>query len=393
MSRRLRLASMLSSTVLACLGLCQQALAGPAMNLSSAQYVQYGDGQSYSLPFAVIDQCGGTKAGCPYYVPSSPGQIDNLVVLATGTENGPTTTNFLGMDNAYRTPDGAGGAPFFRPDASNSRGSQGSITGNLSNTWDASLSSLKTFLGSEQMVFFFNNNQTKSGGTATESLAAWARVWITDDTGANLGYYDFTNRGGRYALFTEGGGGTFMGDVGTYNSLGGAPLAGDNTATDYVLSGGAICRNNFGIPVSCSTTSNKPVDHNLGANEAAYAILFPELNAQMNSLFSTVLDDAILSKYTFHADIRLGCDAATAPGNCTGDLRGGVPFGRDLNNGYEQIFMGRAAQFGCTASEPGCSQVPEPASLALALGGLGALGLLTPAALRRRSRISGGSAG
>lgn len=388
MGRRLHLASTLLSTLLAGLGLCHQALAGPAMNLSSVQYVQYGDGQSYSLPFAVIDQCGGSKAGCPYYLPSAPGQIDNLVVLATGTENGPTTTNFLGMDNAYRTPDGAGGAPFFRPDAGNSRGSQGSINGNLSNTWDASLSSLKSFLGSDQMVFFFNNNQTKSGGTATESMAAWARVWITDDQGTSLGYYDFTNRGGRYALFTEGGGGTFMGDVSSYNSGGGGPLAGDNSATDYVLSGGAICRNDFGIPVSCSTTSNKPVDHNLGANEAAYAILFPELNAQMNSLFSTVLDTD-LAKYTFHADIRLGCDAATTPGNCTGDLKGGVPFGRDLNNGYEQIFMGRAAQLACPASSPGCSEVPEPASLWLALGGLGALGLLTPAALRRRSRATG----
>ncbi|MGM9514241.1 hypothetical protein ACS5PK_08315 [Roseateles sp. DB2] len=388
MGRRLHLVSKLSSAALACLALCPSAWAGPAMNLSSVQYVQYGDGQSYSLPFAVIDQCGGTKAGCQYYLPSAPGQIDNLVVLATGTENGPTTTNFLGMDNAYRTPDGAGGAPFFRPDASNSRGSQGAITGNLTNTWDASLSSLKSFLGSDQMVFFFNNNQTKSGGTATESLAAWARVWITDDQGANLGYYDFTNRGGRYALFTEGGGGTFMGDVGSYTSGGGGPLAGDNSATDYVLSGGAICRNNFGIPVSCSTTSNKPVDHNLGANETAYAILFPELNAQMNSLFSTVLDTD-LAKYTFHADIRLGCDAATTPGNCTGDLKGGVPFGRDLNNGYEQIFMGRAAQLACTASTPGCSEVPEPASLWLTLGGLGAMGLLMPATLRRRSRATG----
>ncbi len=384
MGRHLHLVSVLSSTLLASLslGIGKDATAAPGINLSSVQYVQYGDGQSYSLPFAVIDQCGGTKAGCQYYVPSSPGQIDSLVVLATGTENGPTTTNFMGMDNAYRTPDGSHGAPFFRPDASNSRGSQGSITGNLSNTWDASLSSLKSFLGSEQMVFFFNNNQTKSGGTATESLAAWARVWITDDQGANLGYYDFTNRAGRYALFTEGGGGTFLGDVTTYSSLGTGPLAGNNSATDYVLSGGAICRNNFGVPVSCSTTSNKPVDHNLGANEAAYAILFPELNAQMNTLFSTVLDTD-LAKYTFHADIRLGCDPATTPGNCTGDSPS-IPFGRDLNNGYEQVFMGRAAQFGCPASTPGCTEIPEPASLGLALGGLGVLALLTPAAMRRR---------
>ena len=76
------------------------------------------------------------------------------------------------------------------------------------------------------------------------------RLGVTSVSDAGGGFQNFPQdyevinelhrRGGRYALFTEGGGGTFMGDVGTYNSLGGAPLAGDNTATDYVLSGGEI---------------------------------------------------------------------------------------------------------------------------------------------------------
>lgn len=75
-------------------------------------------------------------------------------------------------------------------------------------------------------------------------------------------------------------------------------------------------------------------DH--GANEAAYALLFPELNALMSSLFSTV-PDTDLVKHTFHADIRLGCNAAPTRGNCTRNLKDGAPFGRDLNNGYEQM--------------------------------------------------------
>ena len=357
------------------------ATAGPIVNLNGVQYVQYGDGQSYSLPNAINTQCGGTSSGCQYNVKSTPGDIKDLVVLATGTSNGPAVSNFAGMDNAYATPNGAGGAPFFSTNPVTSQSSQGTINNNGANTWDSSLSALKGFLAGDQMVFFFNNNQTNTQGGATQSLAAWAQLSITDAAGNVIGIYDFTNNGGKYGLFTEGGGGHYLGDVGNYTSTGAGPLAGTNAATDYVLSGGAICYL-AGVPTSCSNPHDLgPVNHNLGANQAAYAILFPELNAQLTGLFSSLSSNA-LDNYTLHVDLRLGCDANTAAGNCTGNGTS-VPWGRDLDNGYEQVFMGTSSALGCQVGDPSCNPVPVPEPSSLALFAAALLGVFGAHAWRR----------
>lgn len=347
------------------------AMAAPVIDLNGLEYVQYGDGQSYSMPFNIIDKCGGKAAGCQYSVDSTPGAIQNLIVVATGANGGPVNTNFSGMDNAYETPNSSG-QTFFRPGAGNSNGTEGSVNNNGTSTWDTSLAALKAFLDGSQLVAFFNNNQINSGGSATQSMAAWAQLSLTNASNTLLGVYDFTNNGGKYDLFTQGGGGTYMGDVTSYTSAGlGNPLAGTNAGTDYVLSGGAICRTAAKVPVSCSdpTAVEGPVAHNLGADHAAYAILFPELTKQLNELFDS-LSDADLAQYTLHIDVRLGCDPATATGQCDGS-----PFGRSLNNGYEQIFLATAAQVpGCSPTDPDCNNdVPEPGSLALVAAALAAL--------------------
>jgi hypothetical protein len=168
MKTSLRLTAMLLSLS----AVCGTAFANPIVNLNGQNYVQYGDAQSYSLPTLINTACGGNTAGCQYNVTSTPGAIKDLVVIATGSEGGGLTTNAAGMDDAYSTPSGVNGSTFFQTSVGTQRGVDGTIVNNGASTWDASLASLKTFLASDQMVFFFNNNQINGGNT--QSLAAWA---------------------------------------------------------------------------------------------------------------------------------------------------------------------------------------------------------------------------
>ncbi|HEY9108715.1 MAG TPA: PEP-CTERM sorting domain-containing protein [Roseateles sp.] len=329
-------------------------------------WVQYGDAQSYSLPvLAIQDNC--TNPGCAFYVPSSPGAIKGLTVLGTGAGGKDVVSNFDGMDNAYATPNGTNSAPYWNPSTATYQGTQGTVKNNGDNTWDTSLSALKSYLAGESMIFFFNNNQTSSGGAYDQSLAAWAQIKLKNAAGQIIGTYDLTNRGttagtgGAYKTVAEGGGGTLMGDVNLYTSSGAGPVAGDRTSTDYVLSGGQLCLNSTGqVLVDCKTPgASAPINHNLGANQAVYALLFPELNAQLSGLFAS-LTSAVLADYTMSVDVRLGCDPNTLGGAagpiCQGSLADG--YGRNLNSGYEQIFIS-------TQRDVTLTQVPEPAVISL----------------------------
>ena len=324
-------------------------LAGPAhaaLDLTGASYVTYGDGNSYALQVNGVI-AGSTGPGSAFYVNSTPGAIQDLIVVATGSIGAQVNTNVAGMDNALPTVDGT--------------------TNFFAGIWNSTLAAFTGALGGLNPLFFFNNNQI--GGDVTQNLAVWAQVSLTG-TGQTTRYFDFTNRNSPYALFTEGGGGVFNGNVGAYTSAGLGPIAGTDLATDFVFSGGAICLTAANVPVSCSNPSSVggAINNNLGANQASYAVDVPELNA-----FLTTYRAGGFSGYNgIHVDLRFGCDPATVGGGTKGV---GNCIRRDANNGFEQLFIGTSA----SATQV---EVPEPGIL-----GLLALGMVGLAATARRRKV------
>lgn len=308
-------------------------LPDPTVGVNAAQY---GDFYSYSLPLLAYryDQAngGGEGPGNPFYVDSSPGQIQDLIVVATGSNGGPVTTNFAGMDNAYSTPNGVAGNPEFYTNTGDPSGfgvadpdEVAAFVGDSENSWDSRVSAMLDFLGGNELVVFFNNNQINScEDHSCQELFAAAQVRLVSDDGLNEVYFDLLNNGGLGPIF-----GFMGGNTGNYTNTTGAY---GNDFDDYVLSGGQVC-------VDASATTFLPCDapgavifnHNLGANQAAYAIWSPELTAALNSGLYDVMQ----------IDIRM----------------------RDLNNGYEQIFIGRME-----STPP--HEVPVPTALLLMAAGL-----------------------
>jgi hypothetical protein len=150
------------------------------------------------------------------------------------------------MDNAYPTPTGVNGSPFFSTNKTayagtctsstcstpNDPGGINEFTGDASNTWDIRLTALDGFTGGNDPVFFFNNNQTNSGDAEDQNLAIWAALTLYDDAGVlqPLTFY-FTNPTAR--MLGPKAAAAFNGTAGSGTSGPLGPTL-DNTSTDYV---------------------------------------------------------------------------------------------------------------------------------------------------------------
>lgn len=277
--------------------------------------IPFGDFYSYSLP--LLDHFFGTSE---FTIPSSPGQIADDIVLATGAAGNPVTTNDPGMDDAYETPSGASSLPYFDTDdaATYPDPSNGPAVAD-GNSWDIEIDTLLDYLDGDDAVFYFNNNEENDG--TEQNLFGWAQVSVIDADGLNdTLYYDFTND-------SQG--------VDSYVSPGetGTPGSG---SSDLVLSGGAVCLDASDSIVDCGDPAAvTTLNHNLGANEAAYALFSPELNGGLADWLGQGYD--VLSMSIFLDE---------------------------LSNGYEQIFLQSST----------VQPIPEPTTMLLL--GTGLLGLI-----------------
>lgn len=249
------------------------------------------------------------------------------------------------------------------------------------------MSAMTSFLGSgsggalNSLVFMFNNNEINSGGGAYQSLLAWAQVSLRDTDGnAPTKYFTFANNCPSGNLCISGGvvgatGGILAGpdkDPTLYSR--GAPdntypvgAVGSNPAlADFVISGGEVCLNAAGATVQCGDpTAVATINHNLGANQVAYALVSSELDQELNAWWNGGAGNG--SAYdVMSVDFRIGCNPALV--TCTN--------GQMIDNGYEQLFIAR----GLGATPP--NRVPAPNVLALV-----GIGLLSLSLLRQRIRI------
>ncbi|HEU5192631.1 MAG TPA: hypothetical protein VFX14_23370 [Methylomirabilota bacterium] len=281
-------------------------------------------------------------------IQSSPGQIQNGVVVYTGSNGVPVTTNFAGMDNAYPAVGGKSGGTTFSTTTTADPGGTGEFAGDAAGTWDSTLTAFTTFLNGATPIFFFNQNQLNSGvASANCPLATSAQDVCVYGM---LTLVDLDNSANNVTLELEGPTTLFSGGPQPTDGIADLP-------DELILARGAVCLDAVGNQVACDgNQAVGPINHNLGANEAAYAAFSDALNA----LLATCAAEGVNTTNCPWDSISLRFDL------------GG------LNNGFEQLFI--------LTSEFVIPPPPVPVPATLLLLGSGLVGLGGGMAWRTRRR-------
>jgi hypothetical protein len=331
----------------------------------------FGDFDVYSLAFLnsfFFGEPNPPSGNEPFHVDSPPGAIKDLVVIATGADGKPVNENvpLASFDDAFTTPSGVGGDPFFKP----SEPDNGPTTGNPNGLWDAEIAALRTFLTAggvvdPKLVIFFNLNEDNSGPAelSGQDLLSWLKISVIDDSPGGAATLDFYLTGSGFGgpvplldnLDAAGNpGSNGIDDALDLSRLNGFPEADptidpdgtgvpDDTADDirWTRVHGQITIGpdglflHFGPVEAGDPAGSEAINQNLGADSAAFGV------------FSQALNDIVMN-------------AATPYDRIVADLR----MSR-LDNGYEQLFIMPATIEGPPRV------VPEPATMAM--WGLGTL--------------------
>lgn len=308
-----------------------------------------------------LDDSLQPHSGDRYYIDSSPGKIKDDIVIASSPQASKTNTDIAatGIDDAFDTPN-AGGSELFAMMATHEPTPDGWIGDNIQQTntvltnpnnldidgdgvgdgnlngalslWDINTTELTDFLDGDDLLFFFNLNETGANDQldSGQDMLAWMRVYLTNSETNEIVEFTLSGNNTSYPSFQS-----QAQTDGVDNIL---PSADD----DWAYVHGKICVDSTNGAVlalsSCNLAGNPlngvTVNQNLGANSAAFGLWSSELN---DALYSGAYD-------VMTVDLRMS----------------------HIENGYEQLFI--------RAGDVGGVFIPEPPSLLLTIAAFAWLG-------------------